>query len=363
MEDDILMGIALEEARRGLGMTSPNPMVGAVIVKDGKVVSTGYHAGPGTDHAEVVALNRAGDRADGATLYVNLEPCSHHGRTPPCVRAIIDAHVARVVIAHLDPSPWVDGNGIDALRAAGIDVTVGLCEDRARDLNRAYLTAVTFGRPFIMLKMATTADGRIADRNGQSRWITGAEARVAVQELRRSSDAVMVGIGTVLADDPALTYRGATERSRPLVRVIMDSNARTPSTAMVADVESAPTILITADGSPSETTQLRARGVEVIPVPRNGESGLDLTAVCAVLHEREIRSLLVEGGGLLAGSFLATGLVDEVHWFASASYLGEDAVSACRFPIARTLDDVVRFQPVKTTLVGDDVYSIFRRVD
>jgi diaminohydroxyphosphoribosylaminopyrimidine deaminase/5-amino-6-(5-phosphoribosylamino)uracil reductase len=331
------MNQALELARASVGLASPNPQVGCVLVRDGVVVGEGAHFYDEFDHAEIVALKRAGDRAHGATAYVTLEPCSHHGRTGPCATALIAAGVRRVVAATLDPNPQVSGQGIARLKAAGIEVTVGVCEQGAREVNDAFAKFIRTRRPLVTLKAGLSADGMLAPRpdtrtKRQPYWLTGAEARTEVQRMRHAADAVLTGIGTVLADDPALTDRsgivglGGRARRRPLLRVVLDSNLQTPlDSQLVRSANGDVLVLCGTDAEPMSAAALEAEGVQVQRVAeRRGR--LDLGAVLDMLGQRNILSVLLEGGSKLNGAFLAQGLVDKVALFYSRVELGEDAV-------------------------------------
>lgn len=319
--DESFIRRTLELAARARGLTSPNPLVGAVVVRDGQVVGEGYHRRAGLPHAEIEALQAAGEAARGATLYVNLEPCCHTGRTGPCTEAIIAAGVKRVVAAMVDPNPLVAGKGIMRLREAGIDVAVGVMEEEAHRLNEAFIKYVTARRPFVILKTAMSLDGKIATVTGESRWITGEAAREYVHQLRNTCDAVLVGIGTVLKDDPSLTTR-LPEGGRDPVRVILDSSARLPLAARVLTQDSeAPTLVATTEMAPTErVAALRQAGAEVLVCGRGPQVNLDL--LLAELAAREIVSLLVEGGSTVNASFLLQGLVDKVVWFIAPRIIG-----------------------------------------
>ncbi|MCL6635390.1 MAG: bifunctional diaminohydroxyphosphoribosylaminopyrimidine deaminase/5-amino-6-(5-phosphoribosylamino)uracil reductase RibD, partial [Peptococcaceae bacterium] len=316
------MRMALELAGRARGRTSPNPMVGAVVVKDGKVVGSGYHLRAGTPHAEVHALNEAGEKARGATLYVTLEPCCHYGRTGPCSEAVIGAGIARVVVAMTDPNPKVAGGGIKRLREAGIEVTLGVLEEEARELNEVFIKYITTGRPFVVAKAAMSLDGKIATRSGRSKWITGPEARAYGHQLRDWYDAIMVGIGTVLADDPSLTARLPGGKGRDPVRVILDSRARIPLNAGVLTRRSgAPTIIAATAAAPqAKLAALRRAGARVLVV--NDGPRVDLAGLMKLLAEQEITSVLIEGGSGVHGSALAAGIVDKVAWFIAPRIIG-----------------------------------------
>jgi diaminohydroxyphosphoribosylaminopyrimidine deaminase/5-amino-6-(5-phosphoribosylamino)uracil reductase len=313
---------ALALARRGC--TTPNPMVGCVIVREGDVVGEGYHRLAGTPHAEPVALAQAADAARGATVYVTLEPCSHFGRTPPCAPVVVAARPARVVVATLDPNPVVSGRGIQMLRDAGISVEVGLLGEESRRLNEAYFHFRSRRRPLVTLKWAATLDGKIATRSGDSRWISGGKSRALVHRLRARSGAVLVGIGTVLADDPLLTarYRGAP---RQPLRVVLDSRLRLPLTsALVASVAQAPLLVCCGAAAPDEyARRLAERGVEVLRLQNSATGGgLDLGALMEALTARQIDSLLVEGGGATHAAFLAAGLADRALVFVAPKVVG-----------------------------------------
>ena len=312
---------ALRLARRGLGRTSPNPVVGAVVVRDGRIVGEGYHAQCGGPHAEVVALQKAGPRARGATVYVTLEPCSHHGRTPPCTAALIEARVAEVFYAVGDPDPRVAGRGARRLSRADIAVHEGPLGDEARRLNEAYFKHRLSGMPFVTLKMAVTLDGKVATRTGSSLYITGEPARRAAHRLRREADAVMVGVGTVLADDPSLTTR--LVRGRDAVRVILDPQARTPPNARVIAADSpADCLVVVGPRAPSARCEaLASAGAAVIRSPGAG-SRLDLRAALAKLADRGLLSVLCEGGPTIAAALIEERLVDKVILFMAPKVIG-----------------------------------------
>ena len=354
---------ALALARRGLGVCWPNPSVGCVIVRGGRVVGRGTTAPGGRPHAEPVALDMAGEAAQGGTAYVTLEPCSHHGRTPPCADALIEAGVARVVIASRDVDPRVNGAGAARLRAAGIAVSEGVLREEADEINAGFFTRVRAGRPLVTLKLASTLDGRIATMSGESQWITGEAARRAGHALRGRHDAILAGVGTVLADDPDLTCRIAGMRALPLVRVVADSDLRTPLThRLVATAKQVPTWIIARNGAdPLRRRAIGALGVTLLDVPGGG-SGIDLRRGLEALAERGITRLLVEGGGRLAGSLLRAGLVDRLAWFHAPAVMGGDGLpAAAGFGVAR-LADMPRFVRYSTNLLGADMLSEFRRV-
>lgn len=319
-EDERWMDRALEEAQKG--KPSPNPHVGAVVVKDGEVVAFGHHERAGEEHAEGRALAAAGAKAEGGTLYITLEPCNHFGRTPPCTEAILAAKVARVVIGCADPNPHVEGGGIDRLRAAGVEVTTFVREAACRRLIAPWAKFVLDARPYVTLKLALSLDGRIATRSGASKWVTGPDARARVHALRATHDAVAIGIGTALADDPRLTVRDATGPSP--VRVVFDTKLRLPVSSRLVDTAAdVPTwVICNADASSTAEDALATRGVEVLRAPSSAEGRIDVAGALRLLASRGVVSLLVEGGAELAGSFLASRLADELHAFVAPSLLG-----------------------------------------
>ena len=324
MNNTDFMKRALRLARRG--KTSPNPMVGAVVVREGQVLGEGFHPRAGEPHAEVFAFMQVGPLAKGADLYVTLEPCCHQGRTPPCTDAIIKSGVKRVFAAMQDPNPQVGGKGFQILRQAGIEVEVGLMESEARELNEAYVKRITTGLPFVLWKAAMTLDGKIATRTGDSRWVTGEKARQHVHRLRAQSDAIMVGIGTILADDPELTAReGARGRegegAKNPIRVVIDSEGRTPVGSKVLNSE-APTVIITRRNAPEvNLDRLWESGATVMGV-RDIEGRIDLRYVMAELGKMGINRILLEGGGELAASMLAEGLIDKGLIFIAPKIVG-----------------------------------------
>jgi diaminohydroxyphosphoribosylaminopyrimidine deaminase/5-amino-6-(5-phosphoribosylamino)uracil reductase len=361
-EDLAHMQAALALARRGLGNVWPNPAVGCVIVREGQVVGRGWTQPGGRPHAETEALSRAGDLARGGTAYVTLEPCSHHGRTPPCCNALIAARVARVVCAMRDPDPRVDGRGFAKLRAAGITVEEGLLEAEARAINAGFTRRIREGLPIVTLKLATTLDGRIATHAGESKWITGAAARREAHALRARYDAILVGSGTALADDPDLTCRlpGATPR-QPL-RVVADARLRTPPSArVVATARQHPTLLVTVPGHPpTARAPFQDAGAEVVTVPR-GEGGLSLRALLQALAQRGVTRVLAEGGAGIAAALLREGLVDRLAWFHAPSVMGGDGLPAA-YPLpVDVLAAMPRFRRVAARPLGDDWLTEFER--
>lgn len=348
---------ALALAARGWGRTAPNPMVGAVVgAPDGHVVGEGWHPRAGEPHAEVLALRQAGPHGRGATLYVTLEPCCHHGRTPPCTEAVLAAGIRRVVAAMQDPFPRVAGGGFARLREAGVEVECGLLEPEARTLNRAFLRAVTAGLPWVTLKMAVTLDGKTATRTGDSRWITGEAARTYVHRLRDRNDAVLVGIGTARADDPQLTAR--LPRTRNPVRVVADARAElSPESVLARTAREAPTLLaVSEDMADSACTRtLAAMGVEIEPIPAP-DGRLDLEALLRRLAARGLHAVLCEGGAGLAGGLLDAGLVDEVAWFIAPKLAGGAAApsAAAGAGIAR-MAEARELRQVRVRRFGADI--------
>jgi diaminohydroxyphosphoribosylaminopyrimidine deaminase/5-amino-6-(5-phosphoribosylamino)uracil reductase len=349
------MDLALVHAKSG--RPSPNPHVGAVIVKNNELVATGHHERAGTDHAETAAVRAAGERAVGATLYVTLEPCNHHGRTPPCTDAIIAAKIARVVVGCLDPNPHVDGGGIDALRAAGIEVTLGVREPQCRLSILPWTKHVTTGLPYVSLKLGLSLDGRIATRSGASRWVTGPDARAKVHVLRSRSDAVAVGIGTAVADDPRLTVRDAPGDS-PL-RVVFDTNLRlAPDSRLAKTAREVPTLVLCGPEASSDAEEaLSAMGVECMRMPLSTEGRLDVVGALRMLGQRGIVTMLVEGGAELAGSFLAGRLADELHAFIAPILLGpRGRPGAVDWAGPDTPQQAPRIAAPSWELVGEDAY-------
>ena len=358
---------ALVLARRG--RTSPNPMVGAVVVRDGKIVGEGFHPKAGEPHAEVFALNVAGDLAKGADLYVTLEPCCHHGKTPPCTDAVIRSEVRKVYAAMMDPNPQVSGKGIEMLRSAGIEVEIGLMESEAREINRGFIKRVTTGMPFVLWKAAMTLDGKIATRTGDSRWVTCEKARRYAHQLRAQSDAVMVGIGTVLADDPELTVRIADCRRRlqpaPMIsgtailanpiRIVIDSEGRVPADAKVLNSDAA-TIIVTKRTAPeANLDKLWSAGVRILGV-RDEDGKIDLRYLMGELGKMGINSVLLEGGGELAASMLGAGLVDRGIIFLAPKIIGgRDAKTPVEGDGIELMGQALTTSKPKIRRFGDDI--------
>ena len=363
MTDVSHMRAALALARRGLGQTWPNPSVGCVIVRDGRVVGRGRTALNGRPHAEPQALAMAGAQARGATAYVTLEPCCFHGRTPPCTEALIAAGIRHVVVGARDPDPRVNGAGLARLRQAGVTVTEAVLDEEASAIIAGLHSRVTTGRPLTTLKLATTLDGRIATATGASRWITGPAARRATHALRGRHDAVLVGIGTVLADDPDLTCRLDGYTAAATTRIVADSQLRLPvHSRLVRSAAAAPVWVLTRDDAdPHQAEALRAAGVTLIPVA-GGAGGVAMAAGLAALGARGLTSVLIEGGAGVAASLLQADLIDRVAWFHAPMLFGGDGwPAALPFGIA-SLDAAPRFVRQSATCVGDDMLTEFVRV-
>ncbi len=362
-EGDIaMMRRALHLARRGLGRVEPNPPVGAVIVRDGRIVGEGWHARFGSPHAEIVALEAAGDAARGADLYVTLEPCCHHGKTPPCTEAILAAGIRRVVAAMEDPFPEVSGRGVARLREGGVEVAVGAGADEARRVCAAFVKRTRTGRPLVIAKWAMTLDGRLADASGDSRWISGEASRRRVHEVRRVCDAVLVGSGTALADAPSLTVRHVAplpERGQP-TRVVLDSRLRLPPDAEpAASAREVPVLVYTREAADVEMGEraaaLRAAGCEVVPLPA-GTRGVDLGAVLDDLGRRGASRVLLEGGATVLGTFVAEGLADRVMVFIAPRLLAAgDGRSPIEGPAGRAIADTLPLLDMTAKPVGEDV--------
>jgi len=352
--DDVWMRRALELAARGTGLASPNPLVGAVVVRGTEVVGEGWHRGPGTPHAEIAALDAAGDRARDATLYVTLEPCAHQGRTPPCAPRVAASGVSRVVAATADPNPLVDGRGLAILRGAGIGVVVGVLEADALRLNEAFVKHLRTGLPFVTMKMAASLDGKVAARDGSSRWITGEDSRAEVHRMRAASDAVMVGAGTALRDQPALTVRVQGHRGRPPLRVIVDGRGIVPETQPVFTDGLAPTLVATTHAAPARRRRAwEDAGAEVLVLPGAGASLIPLDSLLAALGKRDIQRLLLEGGPTLAWEAVRSGLVDEVVlFFAPMLVGGEEAPSILMGGGIPTIAEPVRLEIREVSWLG-----------
>jgi diaminohydroxyphosphoribosylaminopyrimidine deaminase/5-amino-6-(5-phosphoribosylamino)uracil reductase len=356
------MRAALALARRGLGAVWPNPAVGCVIVKNGRIVGRGWTQPGGRPHGETEALRRAGEAARGAVAHVSLEPCCHWGRTPPCVDALVTAGVQRVVVALEDPDPRVAGEGLHKLRAAGLGVEVGLCAEEAAEVNAGFLSRLRFGRPLVTVKFATSLDGRIATASGESQWITGLPARERAHALRASHDAIMVGTGTVLADDPQLTCRLPGLNHRSPVRIVIDRHLRIPpSTRLIADAPQVPTWVLTLrSADPARRATFLANRVTLIDVDQDRDHQVDLAAAMAALGERGITRLLVEGGSRLAAAFFRARLVDRLVWVNAPLVIGGAGIPAIAGLDLTALADAPVFERLSTETIGADVLTTFR---
>lgn len=347
------MRMALKLAEKGAGYTSPNPMVGAVIVKDGKVIGKGYHERCGEGHAEVNAFKNAISDTEGATIYVTLEPCSHYGRTPPCADLIISKKIKRAVIAMTDPNPLVAGRGIKKMCDAGIDVTVGVLEDESKLLNEIFIKYITTKMPFVLYKSAMTLDGKIASHTGKSQWISCEKSRAECQELRHRYTSIMTGINTVLADNPMLTCR--TDGKKNPIRIILDSKMKIPTDCnIVKTAQEVPTILAVCEEN-EKAAQLENSGIEILKVPEfNG--GIDIQKLMVLLGDKGIDSILLEGGGTLAFSFFSAGVVDKVRMYISPKILGgayaKTPVEGIGFDCP---DNASRLDKITQRMSGEDI--------
>ncbi|MBW8056416.1 MAG: bifunctional diaminohydroxyphosphoribosylaminopyrimidine deaminase/5-amino-6-(5-phosphoribosylamino)uracil reductase RibD [candidate division NC10 bacterium] len=347
---------ALSLAARGRGRTSPNPMVGAVLIREGAIIGEGYHAYAGSDHAEVVALRAAGGAARGAVCYVTLEPCAHYGKTPPCTEALIEAGIAKVVVAAYDPNPVVAGRGVRRLREVGVSLEVGLLQEEAVRLNEAYFKHIRTREPFVLLKAALSLDGKLATRTGDSQWIAGELARHCVHEMRNTVDAVAVGIGTVLRDDPMLTTRLGGEEDRDPLRVVVDSRGRLPLTARLLRSGSHPPLVAASPRiSPARIRQLRERGVEVLVLP-SGEGGVSLPDLIRELGRRDITSVMIEGGGKLATFALQAGIVDKLILMVAPILIGgKKAPTLLQGNGIEKLSEALHVKQLTVERLGDDL--------
>jgi diaminohydroxyphosphoribosylaminopyrimidine deaminase/5-amino-6-(5-phosphoribosylamino)uracil reductase len=358
------MRLALSLGMRGVGNTWPNPAVGCVLVKDGRIVGRGWTADSGRPHAETIAIENAGADAKGATAYVTLEPCSHQGETPPCAEALANAGVARVVAAIIDADPRVSGSGLALLQDRGIEVEHGLCAEAARDANQGFFTRIALGRPAFTLKMATTLDGRIATQTGDSRWITGEGARAMAHQMRARHDAVMIGNGTLSADNPTLTARldGIGNARRP--RIVLDGRLRIRlDSNLLQTISDAPLWVVTKAGAHDDEklNPLRDAGAEVIEIATGADDQIDLKDLAAHLGGLGLTSVLVEGGGTLAASMLRADLVDRVAWFRAPAILGGDAMPAVGALGIQEISEMFEFSRKSSMSAGSDGLDILTR--
>ena len=353
--DDVFMAKALALAELGLFTTTPNPRVGCVIVREGRIVGEGWHVKAGEPHAEVHALRSAGDSSNGATAYVTLEPCSHFGRTPPCCDALIKAGVSRVVVAMQDPNPLVAGRGIERLRAAGIAVTVGICEQQARQINEGFISRMVRGRPWLRLKSAASLDGRTALANGESQWITGEAARSDGHAWRARSCAILTGVGTVLADNPRLNVRGVDTPRQPH-KVIVDSQLRTPHDAIILDVN---TLITTTIDDESRYAPYRDKGADVIVVPAlNGR--VDLMALMMELGKRGMNEIMTEAGPILNGALIQSECADALLLYLAPSLLGDVARGMFSLGELTQLQQCAQLAIDDVSRVGEDLRVLAR---
>ncbi|MGE5558132.1 MAG: bifunctional diaminohydroxyphosphoribosylaminopyrimidine deaminase/5-amino-6-(5-phosphoribosylamino)uracil reductase RibD [Bacillota bacterium] len=360
-QDEKYMAMALELACKGRGRVSPNPMVGAVVVKHGKVIGRGYHRKAGEPHAEVYALMEAGEKARGAAMYVTLEPCCHEGRTPPCTKKIISAGISHVIAATGDPNPKVRGKGLEELRQAGIEVSTGVLEAEARRLNEVFFKYIATGLPFVILKAAASLDGKIATRSGDSRWITGRESRTYGHYLRGIVDAVLVGINTICADDPLLNVRLAPGFKDP-VRIVLDSGARIPLTARVIREDPERTVVAATEYAPKENTRrLLEQGIHIWQLPaQNGR--VSLAHLLRRMGEEKLTSLLVEGGGEAHAGFLELDLADKIALFIAPKIIGgRDAPSWVGGRGAEKMEQCGTWSTEETRMLGEDMLWILKK--
>ncbi len=352
--DTTWMRRAIRLGERGRGLASPNPPVGAVVVAGDRIVSSGFHRGPGTAHAEVEAITGAGEATRGATLYVTLEPCVHHGRTPPCAPQVIAAGFARVVIGTTDPNPLVDGRGVAALTQAGMDVTTGVLQEETERLIQSFSKFIRTKRPFVTAKIAVSLDGRAAAADGSSQWITGPTARRDSHRMRAGADAVLVGVGTVLHDDPQLTVRLRGYRGRQPLRVVLDSSCRTPPDAQVLSDEASTLIVTTDKATPEATEALRSAGAEVIRLPsRDGR--VDLAAVLETLGRRGVTDLVIEGGPTVIGDLVERGLAERYVFYVAPKLLGSGGPGAVAALVAPTISDARELRVESVRHIGADL--------
>jgi diaminohydroxyphosphoribosylaminopyrimidine deaminase / 5-amino-6-(5-phosphoribosylamino)uracil reductase len=352
------MECALSLARLAMGYTSPNPAVGAAVIRDGVAVGMGYTQPAGSEHAEIMALRQAGDKAQGATMYVTLEPCSHYGRTPPCTQAIIDAGISEVYIALLDPNPVVSGNGISKLNEAGIKTYVGICEQEAYGINEAYIKHITTGLPFVIAKFAMSLDGKIATKTGDSKWITREEARKYAHALRHTVDAIMVGVNTIVVDNPHLTARGCGGRGgigkmQP-IRLVVDSKGRVPLSAHIFESPGEVLLAVAAPFDSAKKEEFVQAGAEVVELPARDDA-VDVVELLKLLGKRQIVTILVEGGGELLGSLFDHRLVDKVLVFIAPVIIGGSGATSVRGNGVDNMAQALRLSRVDIKRFGDDI--------
>mgnify|MGYP001770198103 FL=1 len=355
MHDEKWMELAFYLAKQGTAQTSPNPLVGAVVVKDGEVVGFGAHLKAGEAHAEVHALNMAGEKAKGATLYVTLEPCSHYGKTPPCCNLIIEKGIQKVVVATLDPNPLVSGNGVKALQAAGVEVEVGILANEGEQLNKVFFHFIQTKTPFVTLKYAATLDGKIATKTGDSKWITGEDARKDVHRYRERHDGILVGVNTIIKDNPSLTCR-LPDRKRTPKRIILDTHLRIPLEAKVLNDQEAETWVICQDGKCKKKEEIEKLGAKVFPL----QNQLEIPAILKMLGEHGITSLFVEGGAMVHASFLEARAVNELIVYFAPKILGDQGgLSAVSGKEVFKMEEAYQFQMQSVSKIGEDLKIVF----
>ncbi|SFG12795.1 diaminohydroxyphosphoribosylaminopyrimidine deaminase / 5-amino-6-(5-phosphoribosylamino)uracil reductase [Halobacillus alkaliphilus] len=358
--DERYMKTAIQMASETVGQTSPNPSVGAVVIKDNELVGLGVHVKAGESHAEVHALKMAGEKAEGAEIYVTLEPCSHYGKTPPCAKAIIDAGIKRVVIASHDPNPEVSGKGINMMREAGIEVRTDVLKEEADQLNLDFFHFIQTGEPYVRLKTAMSLDGKIATHTGESQWITGEEAREDGHTYRHLSDAILVGIQTVLSDNPKLTTRIEGKGRNP-IRVVFDSKLRTPRSSYLVQNEEAPTWIFTGKQASKEAVQELQAFNHVIVIQQEGEQ-VDVHQALQYLGEQKVTSLLVEGGGTIADAFVRAGKVEEIITYMAPKLIGgKDASTPVSGKGISELKSAPEYQVVSHDQIGEDIKIVSAR--
>jgi diaminohydroxyphosphoribosylaminopyrimidine deaminase/5-amino-6-(5-phosphoribosylamino)uracil reductase len=354
--DQYFMRLALREAKKGIGRTSPNPCVGAVIVKDGEVIAKGYHKKAGTPHAEINALRKAGNRAVGAEMYVTLEPCNHYGKTPPCSHAVAEAGIRRVVVGMEDPNPLVDGTGISYLRLKGIETTSGVLEQECRDINLPFIKNISSGLPFMVMKAGVSLDGKLNYSTGKPGWITGPQSGRKVHQLRNIYDAILVGSNTIKIDNPSLTTRLPRGKGKDPVRIILDRTLSIQSDSKALTSESnAPTWIFCSDEvDQAKITLFQQAGIKLFPVATH-KGKLDLKAVCQCLGENGITSVLVEGGGAIHGGMLQQRIYDYAHLFVAPIFAGSDGVSLLEDCPVSGRENAVSLEDVRYSRMGNDM--------
>ncbi len=357
--DEYYMEKALKLAAQGEGYTSPNPLVGAVVVKDDEIVGKGYHKKAGEAHAEVHALNQAGDKAEGATLYVNLEPCCHLGKTPACSLKIINSNISRLVVAMEDPNPIVAGKGIKDLEEAGIEIKTGVLEQEAKKLNEIFIKNMTEQMPFVYLKTGQTLDGYLATRTGHSRWVTNEEARKYGHQMRHKVDGILVGIGTVVGDNPNLTTRLDDKDGKDPIRIVLDSKLQTPNDANIINEDSeSPTFIITTEDYDRDKYEKlnKLNNLKIIVLSKDENGRIDLNQLLKELYKKEVTSILIEGGGTVNHSFLKTGLIDKFYCFVAPKILGgNDGVPSFSGPGVEKMNNAYQLENIEYEFLDGDL--------